>query len=163
MSSCGGNCQCGGNAAPAQTTEASEDVFSVEALEASLMNHAQEACARARTRLGASLSYANLEQFLSDEACVRFPTTIRFTTKELSPHQFAEPVIVDDGPAKRCVLHIHPRYEGQHDAIPYFVAYMAPVINYGQIVPPELCEAYGAQLLGLEQETYYERLCAFFD
>ncbi len=150
MSNCGGDCQCG---------EGSE-AFSVEALEASLMAHALEACERAHIRLGGPLTQDNLEAFLADDLCVRFPTTIVYTEDGLSPHQFAEPVIVDDDAQKTCRLHVRPCYAAHPAALPLFVAYMAPVINYGPIVTPEICEAYGARLLGMDEESYYEGLCA---
>ena len=137
--------------------------FSVEALEARLMEHAMEACSRARMRLGGDLTRVNLEQYLADEACVRFPTRIVYSNEGLSPHQFAEPIIESEGPLKQCRLHVHPCFHGRPDVLPYFVAYLAPVINYGPIVTPEICEAYGAHLLGMDPDHFYQRLCTLCD
>jgi hypothetical protein len=37
------------------------------------------------------------------------------------------------------------------------------VINYGSIVEAEHAELYGATLLGLEVDTYYQALCELAD
>ncbi len=43
------------------------------------------------------------------------------------------------------------------------IAYHIPVINYGTIVEALDAELFGATLLGLEVEAYYQALCELAD
>ncbi len=51
----------------------------------------------------------------------------------------------------------------QRELWPLLIAYHIPVINYGSIVEPADAELYGATLLGLEVEAYYQALCELTD
>ena len=132
-------------------------------IEASLHNHAKMAAQRALGKLGGPLVSANLDRFLGDSDCIRYPTEIVFDDTGLDPHQFAEPFFEDAGKERRCRLHIHPRFAKHPEALPYFVAYMAAVINYGKVVSTQLCEEFGAALVGMEPGAFYEKICALYD
>ena len=43
------------------------------------------------------------------------------------------------------------------------VAYMIPVINYGDIITDEHCLRYGATLLGMMEEEFYDAVCRMAD
>ena len=43
------------------------------------------------------------------------------------------------------------------------VAYMIPAINYGDIITDEHCLRYGATLLGMMEEDFYQALCQMAD
>lgn len=134
-----------------------------EMLDVLLKEHAERAAERALESLGEPLHPGNLAAFMADSACLRYPTQLIYSSEGLDEHQFAE--VFFDGPegARACTLRVHPRYVPYPEALPLFVAYMAPVVNYGHIVTPELCEAYGATLLGMEADAYYAALCAAAD
>jgi hypothetical protein len=115
------------------------------------------------------LTAEKLDAFLKDPACLRHPVRLVFEFGQMAMHQFAEPDIdwrnVDwrnveqDGR----VLYVRPALRERPDLLPLAVAYMVPLINYGQIVSDEHCLLYGAALLGLMEEEYYEKLCALAD
>ncbi len=130
---------------------------------AALSNHAAEAAQRAREALGANLDAANLDAFLSDRACLRLPTELRFDGLGLDPHQFAHPAFLTENGERRCVLHIRPEYENLPDTHACIVAYMAAAINYGGAASPELCEAYGAALMGMDTVDFYAEVCRIAD
>jgi hypothetical protein len=134
-----------------------------EELAAFVRNHAEIAAERAQGKLGGPLTSQNLSQFLSDTDCLRCKTTLEFSEEGLEPHQFAEPYFDDAGGTATCCLHIRPTFSASPEAWPYFVAYLAAVINYGQVVAPDICEFYGARLMGLSEDDFYARLCAFVD
>lgn len=105
-----------------------------------------------------------LNALLSDPACVRHPVRLVFEFGEMAMHQFAQPDIdwrntEQDGR----VLYLRPALRDRPDLLPLAVAYMVPLINYGQIISDELCLAYGATLLGLMESEYYDKLCGLAD
>jgi hypothetical protein len=136
---------------------------SVALLQHVLLHHADAAAHRARQKMGGVLSGETLAVFLNDPECLRYPTEIVFDDTDLEPHQFAQPFLVEEEGSRRCILRVRPRYAACPEVLPYFVAYMAAVINYGDAAWADLCEIYGATLLGLDQETFYRRLCHCVD
>ena len=130
---------------------------------AALSLHAVEAAQRARTALGGKLDAANLDEFLSSRTCLRLPTELRFDGLGLDPHQFATPAFVTENGERRCILHIRPHYENLSDSHAYIVAYMAAAINYGAAASAELCETYGATLLGIGVEDFFTAICSIAD
>ena len=137
-----------------------EDAF-FEDIEHHVADHAQLAAQRAKAKLGGSVNRNTLDRFLRDPDCMRYPVEIVFDASPLEDHQFAEPAIVVEEGKPFCRLHVHPRFAGRNDALPHFVSYMAAVINYGAVATPELCESYGAALVGEDRETFYQKVCAF--
>jgi len=109
-----------------------------------LCEHARFAAQRALDRLGAPLSPANLNLFLADARCLRYPTRIIYDRTGLEPQQVAQPFY-------------------RPEIIYLVVAYMAAVINYGDAATPELAEMLGSLLTGIEQEEFYEKMCAIAD
>jgi hypothetical protein len=142
-------------------SETGAENASFDEVQALLDRHADAVAARAVAKLGGPLTPENLEQFLGDQDCLRCPTRIAYSSEGLEPHQFAEPIMSAENGVRHCALHVHPRYADQAEALPYFVAYMAAAINYGGAASAELCERYGAALLGLTVDVFYERVCAF--
>ena len=136
---------------------------SVEALDALLRDHAERAVERAKDKMGGVLTEGTLPVFLMDGDCLRCPTTLTYSDDGLAENQFAEPVFQGSEEQLTCTLQIATRFEPHPQYLPLFVAYMAPVINYGQLADLALCEHYGASLLGLETDEYYKQLCDAFD
>jgi len=140
-----------------------DDLPSVEEMAKLLWAHADSTAERIIALLGGPLSSNNITRFLEDEACLRYPTRLLFTEEGLSAHQFAQPVFYTEGAGRRCMLHIHPRYESYREAVPYLVAYMAALIMYGDAADSDLCEHLGAMLVKQEREQFYTDLCALAD
>lgn len=137
--------------------------MSEEEMGTALRDHALGTAQRVLSRLGGPLDARTLEQFMALEGGLRYPTELRFDGKGLEAHQFAQPAFRGAGRKRRCVLHIHPRYEEQVDAHPYIVAYMVAAINYGAAATGSLCELLGAALVGMSVDDFYEKICYLAD
>jgi hypothetical protein len=129
----------------------------------SLRQHLAAQALVARHRYG-PLTPDTLPAFLSDAACVRYPTRLVFELGEMALHQFAQPELDPRDPDRQGrVLYLRPNLRERPDQIARAVAYMVPVINYGDIVRDDDCLAYGAALLGLREDEYYGEICGLAD
>jgi hypothetical protein len=104
-----------------------------------------------------------MQPLLADRDVVRFPVEVVFDDGPLHEGEFAWADLVGDVPGAGFRLAIHPFFEGHGSALPLLIAYHIPSINYGPIVSSDDAEAFGAELLGLEVEAYYDRLCSLTD
>ena len=131
--------------------------------EDSLMDHLRHQATEARGRHG-GLRPGNIETFLEDRDCVRYPTRLVLEFGDMGPHQFAQPDrdYRSNHPEAR-VLYLRPILGRRPDLIALAVSYMIPVINYGQVINDEHCIEYGAALLGLSTEDYYNCICELAD
>lgn len=127
--------------------------------EDSLMDHLRHQATEARERHG-GLKSGNIETFLDDRDCVRYPTRLVLEFGEMGPHQFAQPDRdYRANHAEARVIYLRPILGKRPDLIALAVSYMIPVINYGQIITDDHCLEYGAHLLGIPSDVYYERIC----
>ena len=105
-----------------------------------------------------------LDALLKDPECLRHPVRLTFEFGEMAMHQFAQPDIDwRNTAADGRVLYLRPLLRDRPDLLPLAVAYMIPLINYGDVVSDEDCLAYGATLLGLLEDEYHARLCELAD
>ncbi len=131
--------------------------------EASLLERLRDQAEATRLKHG-PLSPGNLETILSDGACVRYPTRLVLEFGEMGLHQFAQPELDHrDSSGRGRVLYLRPVLGKRPDLISQAVSYMIPVINYGRMVTDLHCIAYGAVLMGLDEETYYQAICGLAD
>lgn len=111
------------------------------------------------------LTADRLEALLQDPECVRHPTRIVFEFGEMALHQFAQPDVDwrntdQDGR----VLYVRPLLRDRPELLPLAVAYMIPLINYGEnVITDAHCLSYGSTLLGLMEDEYYAALCRLAD
>lgn len=132
--------------------------------EDSLLLRLREQGQEAREKHG-SLSPSNLETILSDTECVRHPTRLVLEFGEMAMHQFAHPDIdVRDDSGLSRVIYMRPILGKRPDLIALAVSYMIPVINYGnKMIGDEHCQVYGAALMGMTEDEYYEAICSLAD
>ncbi|NOX59509.1 MAG: hypothetical protein GXP29_11720 [Planctomycetes bacterium] len=102
-------------------------------------------------------------RMLDDGELVRYPTGIRFDAEPLQAGEFAYPQPIGDTPSQGYCIFIHPIFENEREHWPLLIAYHIPSINYGDIVGHEDAELFGATLLGMETEDYYEAICRLAD
>ena len=126
-----------------------------------LMGRLREQAGEARLRHG-GLRPSNLETFLSDRDCVRYPTRLVLEYGEMGMHQFAQPEPDIRNPGG-IMLYLRPSLGRRPDLMALAISYMIPVINYRDAVGDEHCLSYGSQLMGLDEETYYLRICDVAD
>lgn len=105
-----------------------------------------------------------LEAVLSDPECARYPTRLVFEFGGMASHQFAQPDVDCRSPGETGrVLYLRPVLKDHPDLVMLAVAYMLPLVNYGDIITDEHCLLYGAILLGLMEDEFYARICALAD
>ncbi len=130
----------------------------VEVFEDSLTSRLRDQAGEALERHG-KFGPGNLETFLSDSDSVRYPTRLVLEfSAELGMHQFAQPEQDIQNPGG-IMLCLRPVLGKRPDLLAFAVSYMIPVINYGKIIGDEHCLEYGSALMGLDKETYYQRIC----
>jgi len=128
-----------------------------------LKDHLGDKAMNARLSHGMYIDAETIIKMLDDPTFVRYPVSIRFDDEPLEPGEFALPIALGDHPSAGFCLVIHPYFEQQPDAWPLLIAYHIPSINYGEIVSHDDAEHFGATLVGLENDTYYQALCELAD
>jgi hypothetical protein len=112
----------------------------------------------------APLSPEHLDRLLVDPDCLRHPTRLVFEFGEMALHQFAQPDLDWRDPTQNGrVLYLRPALRSRPELILLAVAYMIPVLNYGEVVTDDHCLLYGATLLGLSEDEFYRRICSLAD
>ncbi|TNF22375.1 MAG: hypothetical protein EP329_28760 [Deltaproteobacteria bacterium] len=129
----------------------------------SLSDHVRRTALDARALYGPSFDQAALERLLEDRRCCRFPTRIVFDAAGLEPGTFSAAEPLGDDPREGYVIRVHPRFERRPLLLPLLVAYQLVVVNYGDIATHEEAELFGATLLGLSVDDYYQTLCLVAD
>lgn len=110
------------------------------------------------------ISGDSIETLLADPDCVRYPTRLVFEFGEMALHQFAQPDLDPrDASGGARVLYLRPSLQSRPDLITLAVAYMLPVLNYGEAVDDNLCLLFGATLLGMTVDEFYTRICDLAD
>ena len=128
-----------------------------------LKDHLEEKAMNARLSHGMYIDADTIIKMLDDPNFVRYPLSIKFDAEHLLPGEFAMPIPLGDHPSAGYCMCIHPYFEQQPEAWPLLIAYHIPSINYGDIVSNDEAEFYGATLLGMDQESYYQALCELAD
>ena len=129
----------------------------------SLRDHIIAQAEVAREKHG-PLTFARLDALLHDSVCVRYPVRLVYEFGEMALHQFGQP---DhdwrDETGRGRVLYLRPALREHPDLTVLAVAYLIPLINYGEVATDEHCLAYGAALLGQSEDEFYLKLCALAD
>ena len=133
--------------------------ISESAAREAFFDHVVRKAEAARLKYGLYIDLETMMRMLDDQEVVRYPTSIHFDATLLQAHEFAFPKPVGFHPSDGYGLFIHPCFESQLEILPLLIAYHIPTINYGHIAEPEHAEVFGATLLGLEVEAYYQALC----
>lgn len=125
----------------------------------SLGEHVVAQAEVARAKHG-PLAGDRLEALLQDPACLRHPVRLVFEFGEMALHQFGQPDLDWRNPERDGrVLYLRPMLRERPDLVLLAVAYLIPLINYGEVVTDEICLRYGAALLDLTPDEFYRRIC----
>ena len=128
-----------------------------------LRDHAAEKGAEGRAKAGGRVGWAELSALLEDRSVVRYPTRVVFDDRPLEPGEFAWARPLGERPSDGFEIVVHPYFRDREEDLPLLVAYHLVAVNYGEIATREEAEAFGAALLGLEVDDYYERVCRLAD
>jgi hypothetical protein len=108
----------------------------------------------------APVNRISLMEMLENSSHVRHKVELIYDVSKLATHQFAQP----EPDADRYHLYLHPGLEKSEDAFTAAVAFFIPLINYGSdLVTDDHCLLYGATLLGMTADHYYDLLCGISD
>lgn len=140
-----------------------QEPISAEDGKRALRDHVVERAYVARRKHGPLIDYAAIQRVLDDREITRYPVGIRFDETALQPGEFAHIEPLGEHPRQGFCLFIHPSFQSRTDLLPALIAYYIPPVNYGDITESEDCEAFGAVLLSLDVDTYYDTLCAAAD
>ena len=103
-------------------------------------------------------------KLLDDRQYVRYPVRLCFDARPLQPGEFAYAQMVAEGqPDQGFILFVHSHFESSPSVLPMLIAYHLVCVNYGDIADHEAAEVFGATLLGMDPETYYQMLCQLVD
>lgn len=106
------------------------------------------------------ITFDRLDALLHDPECLRHPTRLAFEFGEMAMHQFAQPDLDwRNTELDGRVLYLRPLLRDRPDHAVLAVAYMIPLINYGDIVTDDHCLSYGATLLGMMEAEFYAAIC----
>ena len=136
---------------------------SADRAQQSLREHISTIASSAFQQYGPSLDYPTIQKVLLDRKVVRYPVTIVFDSGNLRDGEFAFAKQRGENSADGFTLFIHPLFENEEENIPLLIAYHLVCINYGDIVGSREAELFGATLLGMDIDLYYQKLCALAD
>ncbi len=129
----------------------------------SLAAHVAAKGAEIRAKYGPAIGWAQLTRMLADRECVRYPCELAFDAAPLQPDECAYPEPKGERPEDGFRLCVHPYFSVDPDRVPLLALYQIVSINYGAFASPNDAEAFGAAVLGIPKEEYYQALCAMAD
>ncbi len=110
------------------------------------------------------ITLEKLESLLTDPECLRHPTRLVYEFGEMALHQFAQPDVDWRNPEQDGrILYLRPTLKDRPELTVLAVAYMIPLINYGEIITDAHCLSYGATLLGMMEDEFYQAICGLAD
>lgn len=110
------------------------------------------------------ITFEKLDALLHDPDCLRYPVRLVYEFGEMAMHQFAQPDVDHRNREQNGqVLYLRPILREKPGHVVLAVAYMIPLINYGQVISDELCLAFGGTLLGMLDKEFYREICALAD
>jgi hypothetical protein len=129
----------------------------------SLNAHAAAKGLEIREKYGAAIGWQELLRILEDRACVRYPCELVFDAGPLQPGEFAHPVAKGERPEDGFTMYVHPFFMTQLERVAYLVLYQLVLVNYGEFASSDDAEVFGASVLDLSREDYYQALCQMAD
>ncbi len=134
--------------------------FSEEHARQVLRDHITMIAKRSVEKYGHATTLKVMEKVLADKDIIRREAAWRFDTSLLQEGEFAMAVPQDDS----YIIAVHDSFKDKSDVLPCIIAYHLATVNYGEnVVESTEAELFGASLLGLEIDDYYERICEIAD
>ena len=112
-----------------------------------------------RQKFGPTIGWNELIQILADRSACRYPCEVAFDAEPLEPGEFAFALPKGARPEDGFKICVHPHFADQPERVVYLVLYHLVTVNYGPFAASEDAETFGASVLGLSKDDYYNRLC----
>ena len=135
----------------------------IEQGQQALAEHAREMGCDLRAKYGALTDHSSLLRLLEDSDFVRFPVTLMFESRRIEPGLFGFVEGVSDNPSDGYTLVLHPHFQDRAEDLAALVLYQLVKVNYGDFATCHDAECFGAAVLDMEQEAYYEFICRLTD
>ena len=129
----------------------------------SLTEHVATRAQEIRAKYGPDIGWSQLKRILEDRECVRYPCVLAFDAEPLLEGECAFALPLGDKPEDGFRLCVHPYFSVDPSRVPLLALYQAVAINYGAFASANDAEVFGATVLGMAQEDYYEALCSMAD
>jgi len=129
----------------------------------SLAGHVQTRGEEIRQKHGPRIGWSELQRIVEDRACVRYPCRIQFDAHPLGPGEMAHALPLGNRPEDGFQIYVHPLLMTELGDAVYAVLYQLVPVNYGPFASAEDAEIFGAAVLGISQEEYYQALCSIAD
>jgi hypothetical protein len=137
--------------------------LSVEDAAKSLNGHVATKGAEIRAKYGPHIGWKELLEILQNRAFVRYPCEVVFDPAPLQDGEFACSMANGERPEDGFKIHVHPYFATQLPRVPALVLYQLVLVNYGDFASAEDAETFGASVLGLSKDDYYQTICGLAD
>jgi len=128
-------------------------------IHSAITEHATEKARQIRARYDAPMTFEELLKVFNDRKSVRYPVEVRFTDQGIDEGLFAKTEMRSETPADGFVIFIHDYYRDREDVLPALLLYQSVIVNYGDLATSHDAEVFGAGVLGMDREAYYELVC----
>ncbi|MES9862957.1 MAG: hypothetical protein ABW157_09440 [Candidatus Thiodiazotropha sp. LLP2] len=122
--------------------------------------HAYEKAKEIRTRYGDNINYQTVLVMLEDRKSIRYPVQLRFVTEKIESGMFAKTEAISENPDEGYIIFLHHNFKDRHDILPALILYQSVLVNYGDLATANDAELFGATVLGMDRDTYYEQIVA---
>ena len=130
---------------------------------AALSGHVLEKALLGRERYGPTIDEGALLRLIQDREIIRFPTYIKYNDEALMDGEFAWARPRGERPKDGYDIVVATMFQDRPDDLVAIVAYHLVRVNYLDVATHKEAELFGAALLGVEIDEYYERLCGLAD
>ena len=129
----------------------------------SLTAHVAEKGQEIRDKYGPCIGWNELLRILEDRSACRYPCEVVFDAGQLQSGEFAFPVPKGERPEQGFTICVHPHFAKQPMRSVCLVLYQLVQVNYGEFVSADDAETFGASVLGLSKDEYYQMVCEMAD
>ena len=129
----------------------------------SLTAHVAEKAMEIRDKYGPCIGWNELLRILEDRSACRYPCEVVFDAGPLHHGEFAFPVSKGERLEDGFTMCVHPHFATQPERVVRLVLYQLVQVNYGEFASPEDAETFGATVLGISKDEYYQILCEMVD
>jgi len=146
-----------------ETILMSEDKLTLEDGQNALAGHVVEKALALREKYGDDITYEKLFTIFADEEFLRYPTKMEFNSAELDQGMFAAAKKVSKNPNDGFIIFVHEYFRNRLSDVPPLVLYHLVSVNYGDFATHKEAELFGAAVLDMEKEEYYQHICRLAD
>lgn len=128
-----------------------------------LHSHAAEKGCAIFENYGPVITDAILQEILANDELTRFPVELKFSSGNIPAEMFG---VVSENKTEgklTYTMHIHEHFKNETGVLPFLVLYLLVSVNYGSAADCEVAEIFASSALGMDQDDYYNQLCALAD